>query len=40
MYSFIGACIAAVLIAAIGGTILNSYQAPVHIAYATESVRI
>jgi|SwirhirootsSR3_FD_contig_21_52488113_length_255_multi_3_in_0_out_0_1 hypothetical protein len=40
MYSFIGACIATVLIAAIGATILNLNQESVHVAYATESVRI
>jgi hypothetical protein len=40
MRSFIGACVAAVLIAAVGATILNLYQEPVHLAYATESVRI
>jgi len=40
MYSFIGACVATVLIAAIGAAILNFYQESVHVAYVTESVRI
>ena len=40
MRSFIGACVAAVLIAAVGAAILNFYQVPVQLAYATESVRI
>lgn len=40
MHSFIGACVASVLLAAIGATILNLYQEPVHVAYVTESVRI
>jgi len=40
MYSFIGACIATVVIATIGATILDFYQEPVQVAYVTESVRI
>ena len=40
MYSFIGACIATILIAAIGAAILDVYQEPVQMTYATESVRI
>jgi len=40
MRSFILACIAAVVIAAIGATILNRIQEPVDIAFTTESARI
>ena len=40
MRSFIGACVAAIVIAAIGAIVLNFYQESVHMAYATESVRI
>jgi hypothetical protein len=40
MRIFIGACVAAVLIALVGATILNLYQEPVQTAYATTSVRI
>ena len=40
MYTFVGACFAAVLIAVIGATVLDLCQQPALIAYATESVRI
>lgn len=40
MSNFLGACIAAILIAALGATVLSFYQEPVHVAYATESARI
>jgi hypothetical protein len=40
MRSFIGACVAAIVIAAVGAFVLNFYQESVHTAYVTESVRI
>jgi hypothetical protein len=40
MRSFIMACIAAALIAAIGAIILNFVQEPVDVAFTTESARI
>jgi hypothetical protein len=40
MRSFIIACIAAVVIAAIGAMILNFVQEPVDVAFATEAARI
>jgi hypothetical protein len=40
MRSFILACIAAVMIAAIGAVILNFIQEPADIAFTTESARI
>jgi len=40
MRSFIIACIAAAVIAAIGAIILNFVQQPVGIAFTTESARI
>jgi len=40
MRSFIMACIAAALIAAIGAMILNFVQEPVDVAFTTESARI
>jgi hypothetical protein len=40
MRSFILACIAAVVIAAIGAVILNFIQEPADIAFTTESARI
>jgi hypothetical protein len=40
MRSFIIACIAAVVIAAIGAIILNLAQEPVDVAFTTESARI
>jgi hypothetical protein len=40
MRSFILACIAAIVIAAIGAAVLNLVQEPVDIAFTTESARI
>jgi len=40
MRSFIIACVAAVVIAAIGAIALNSIQEPVSVAFATGSVRL
>jgi hypothetical protein len=40
MRSFIAACFAAGVIAAIGAVVLNYYQEPVGVAFATESVRV
>jgi hypothetical protein len=40
MRSFIIACIAAVVIAAIGALGLNFIQEPVNVAFSTEAVRI
>ena len=40
MRSFIIACIAAAVIAAIGGYALNLAQEPVNVAFATEGVRL
>jgi hypothetical protein len=40
MRSFILACIAAAVIAAIGAVILNFIQEPADIAFTTESARI
>jgi hypothetical protein len=40
MHSFIGACVAAIVIAVIGVFVLNFFQESVQVAYATESVRI
>ena len=40
MRSFIIACIAAAVIAAIGAIILNLVQEPVDVAFKTESARI
>ena len=40
MRSFISACGAAVVIAAIGMFALSSYQEPVSVAFVTEAVRI
>jgi len=40
MRVFITACIAAVVIALAGAWVLNRYQEPVSVAYATEAVRI
>jgi hypothetical protein len=40
MRSFIIACIAAVVIAAIGAIFLNSVQEPADVAFTTESARI
>jgi hypothetical protein len=38
MRSFIAACIAAVVIAAVGAIALNSIQEPVSVAFATKGV--
>jgi hypothetical protein len=40
MKTFIATCITAVVIAVIGGVILNSLQAPVDKAFSTDSVRL
>ncbi len=40
MRSFVVACIAAVLIAALGALVLNAFQEPVSVAFATQSVRL
>ena len=40
MRSFIIACVAAVVIAAIGAAVLNFAQEPVDVAFTTESARI
>jgi hypothetical protein len=40
MRSFLAACIAAVVIAAIGAIGLSFLHEPVSVAYATESVRL
>jgi hypothetical protein len=40
MRSFIVACVAAVVIAAIGAVALNSFQEPVDVAFATKGVRL
>jgi hypothetical protein len=40
MRSFVIACIAAVVIAAIGSYVLESMQEPVYAAFTTESVRL
>lgn len=40
MRSFIAACVAAVVIAAIGAIALNFFQEPVSVAFATGSVRL
>jgi len=40
MRSFIVACIAAVVIAAVGAVALNYAQEPVSVAFATEGVRL
>ncbi len=40
MRSFIAACVAAVVIAAIGAIVLNHFQEPVAVAFATQSVRL
>jgi hypothetical protein len=40
MRSFVAACLAAVVIAVIGGFVLNSFQVPATEAFATSSVRI
>ena len=40
MRSFIVACIAAVVIAAVGATFLNLIQEPVAVAFASSNVRL
>ncbi len=40
MKAFIIACIAAVIIAIIGGVVLNSIQEPVEKAFTTSAVRL
>lgn len=40
MRSFIVACIAAVVIAAVGAAALNLIQKPVSVAFVTEGVRL
>ena len=40
MRVFVFACITTIVIAAIGAVALNFVQEPVHVAFATESVRI
>lgn len=40
MRSFIAACVAAVVIAALGAVALNFFQEPVNIAFSTQNVRL
>ena len=40
MRSFVVACIAALIIAALGAVVLNVYQTPAAVAFSTEAVRI
>lgn len=40
MRSFIAACVAAIALAAIGGTVLNHFQTPVAVAFSTVGVRL
>ncbi len=40
MKTFIVACVAAVIIAVIGGVVLNSMQEPVDKAFTTDAVRL
>jgi hypothetical protein len=40
MKTFIMACAAAIIIAIIGGVVLNSYQEPVDRAFTTSAVRL
>ena len=40
MRTFVAACVAAIVISAIGATVLSYYQEPVEEAFARESVRI
>jgi len=40
MKSFIIACVAAIVIAIIGGVVLNGYQEPVSEAFATSAARV
>ncbi len=40
MRSFIAACVAAVMIAAVWAVALNSFQKPADVAFSTEGVRL
>ena len=40
MKTFIAACVAAIIIAVIGGVVLNSVQEPVDKAFTTSAVRL
>jgi hypothetical protein len=40
MKTFVIACVAAIIIAVIGGLVLNSVQEPVDKAFATSAVRL
>lgn len=40
MRSFIAACVAAIVLAAIGGTVLDHFQTPVAVAFSTVGVRL
>ncbi len=40
MKTFIVACVAAIVIAVIGGVVLNSVQEPVDKAFTTDAVRL
>lgn len=40
MKSFLAACVAAIVIAIVGGVVLNSFQEPVDQAFTTSSVRL
>jgi hypothetical protein len=40
MKSFVTACVVAVIIAALGGVLLNSIQEPVDKAFTTSAVRL
>jgi hypothetical protein len=39
MRSFVAACVAAIALAAIGGTVLNYFQVPAKVAFSTNAVR-
>jgi len=40
MLSFVTACVAAVLLAVVGAVVLNHFQEPVSMAFATVGVRL
>lgn len=40
MRTFVFACVAAVVIAVVGGVVLNSVQKPADEAYSTDAVRL
>jgi hypothetical protein len=40
MRSFIAACVAAIVIAAVGAVVLDFYQLPANVAFTTESARL